>query len=191
MRDVLFTTENLTEMVGSERPLVRGLFNHLMPLVGSAGFVQANATARMSQVALGYRGSPMSESHGPAGHLHAGDRAPPIRVRTKQAGRWVERILLELLNPSRWTLLVVGQEPDAETDHAACGPGRDLIDVRAIAEPEAGDDAAEFTTVFGRHGVLLMRPDGYVGFASGKGGAHNLSRYAKRWFATEAGDVPS
>lgn len=192
MREVLFTTEGMTEMVGSEQPLVRGLFNHLMPLVGSAGFVQANATARMSQVALGYRGSPMSENHGPAGHLHAGDRAPPIRVRTKQAGGWVERGLLELLDPSRWTLLVVGDEKAAETDHAsACGPARDLFDVRAVTEPDAGDDAAQFGAAFGRHGVLLVRPDGYVGFASGKAGVHNLARYTRRWLATEAGDVPS
>lgn len=191
MRDVLFTTENLTEMVGSERPLVRGLFNHLMPLVGSAGFVQANATSRMSQVALGYRGSPISENHGPAGELHAGDRVPPIRVRTKQAGSWVEQSLLEVLDPSRWTLLVVGHEQDAEADHAACGPARDLIDVHAIAEPASGEDTAQFGAVFGRQGMLLVRPDGYVGFASGKAGVKNLTHYTKRWFATEAVGAPS
>jgi 2-polyprenyl-6-methoxyphenol hydroxylase-like FAD-dependent oxidoreductase len=88
IRNVLFKTENLTGLIGSENPVVRSLFNHLGPYIGGAGLVQESSTARMSQVALGYRDSPLSANHAHPGGLNAGDRVPDVRVRHRTGDRW-------------------------------------------------------------------------------------------------------
>src|SRR5262249_10164142 len=104
MRGVLTKTEGLTDLIGSENPIVRSLFNYLGPWIGGSGVVQENSTARMSQIAISYRDSPLSANHAPGGGLHAGDRVPdiPVRCHSADGEGWQERALLGLLDPSRF-----------------------------------------------------------------------------------------
>ena len=78
IREVLFGTEKLTDGMASTNPVRRGLIDHVSPWLGSRDFVQERATARMSQVAIGYRESPLTEGGG------ASRRAAPGR---QDAGR--------------------------------------------------------------------------------------------------------
>jgi 2-polyprenyl-6-methoxyphenol hydroxylase-like FAD-dependent oxidoreductase len=193
MRDVLTKTERLTDVIGSENPIVRSLFNHLGPWIGGAGVVQENSTARMSQIAIGYRDSPLSANHAHGGGAHAGDRVPdmPARCHSPDGDGWQERALFGLLDPSRFTLLVVrfAESAAAPADlYDAMRPWRHLIGVVELAP--APDDAAgtRFQSVFGRSGgVFLVRPDGYVGFAGGEhASARQLDAYCRQWLTAPA-----
>ena len=88
IRNVLTKTERLTAAIGSENPVFRTIFNHVAPLVVGTEFVQEKSAARMSQVALNYRESSLSETHGYHGSLRAGDRVPDmtLRVMNKAGG---------------------------------------------------------------------------------------------------------
>jgi len=107
IHNVLAKTEALTEVIGSENPVVRSLLNHLGPWIGGAGIIQKNATTRMSQIALGYRDSPLSADHAHDGELRAGDRVPDLPVRTRGDHGWSDEDLSALLDPLRFVLLVV------------------------------------------------------------------------------------
>jgi 2-polyprenyl-6-methoxyphenol hydroxylase-like FAD-dependent oxidoreductase len=193
MRNVLTKTEGLTGIIGSENPILRDLFNHLGPWIGGAHFIQEISTARMSQIALGYRDSPLSANHAHGGELHAGDRVPdiPVRCRSGDGDVWQNRALFGLLDPSRFVLLLV-QPLEASTAPAelrdAVRPWGDLIRVVELAPTPDEADRARFHAVFGRSaGVFLVRPDGYLGFADGEREAvRHLDTYCRRWLTTTA-----
>jgi 2-polyprenyl-6-methoxyphenol hydroxylase-like FAD-dependent oxidoreductase len=191
MRDVLTKTEGLTDVIGSE--------NHLGPWARGAEVAQDTIAARMGQLVIGYRGSPLSANHAPGGGLHAGDRVPDLPVRCHTAGGdgWQEKALFGLLDPSRFMLLAVHfAESAAAPAHLydVMQPWRQLVGVALLAP--APDDAARarFQSVFGRSGgVFLVRPDGYVGFAGGEHvSAQHLDAYCRRWLTAPAqGDAPA
>src|SRR5258708_28548191 len=113
IRGVLFRTDTLTNVIGTENPIVRTLINHLGPFIGGAELVQENATAGMSQVALNYRDSSLSDNHSHGGALRAGDRVPDMPVRLRSDGNWEETTLLSALDASHLTL--VAAVPDGTT----------------------------------------------------------------------------
>lgn len=118
MRGVLFKTDKLTTAIGTENPVVRTLFNHLGPFIAGAMPVQENATAGMSQVALNYRNSSLSEDHTHGGALRAGDRVPDMNVRLRSESRWVQTSLMSALDPVPPHTGGCGAGPD----DAASGP---------------------------------------------------------------------
>jgi hypothetical protein len=65
----------------------------------------------------------------------------------------------------------------------AAQPWRHLIGVVELAPaPEAARE--RFQAVFGRSdGVFLVRPDGYVGFASGEHASRQLDAYCRLWLS--------
>ena len=167
---------------------------------------------QISQLAVSYRRSPLSPRRGHAGHLHAGDRLPdfPVRSRMAHGDAWQQRLLYGALDPLHFTLLVVhpeasgesppawqGESPPRQGDSASRLPvpeaGRDwceavrpwesLIRVTGIAPASDAALRARFHAAFGRSSaVVLVRPDGYVGFAGGKyASARRLRDYCRRW----------
>ena len=186
MRDVLTKTEGLTDLIGSESPVIRGLFNHLGPWIGGAGIVQEKAAARMSQIALGYRWSTLSAEHIHGGDLKAGDRVPDIPVRCRRDGQWDDEALFGLLDPSRFVLLVVHPTDSEPMPVAARDAVREWDDLVGVVElAPAADDAsrARFQSAFGRSGgAFLVRPDGYIGLTTGNHAAPRLlGEYCRRW----------
>jgi len=184
MRNVLSRTDSLTTTIGSENTVVRTLFNHLGPWLVGTDTVQENATANMSQVALGYRDGPLSEGHGHGGSLRAGDRVPDLAVRRRLGDGWVNARLHALLDPSQPVLLVATSDhapAPADLDNAM--PGRPTVEMAPATE-----DAARFAAVFGRSGgVVVARPDGYAGLVCPLAGASERVRdYHRRWFASGA-----
>jgi 2-polyprenyl-6-methoxyphenol hydroxylase-like FAD-dependent oxidoreductase len=189
MRGVLFRTDNLTTVIGTENPIVRTLFNHLGPFIGGAELVQENAAAGISQVALNYRNSPLSEDHTHGGALRAGDRVPDMNVRRRSDSRWVETTLLSALDPSHLTLVVAA--PDGTTPppnlKASVSESRFL---EIAADPK---DAAPFEAAFGKRGAaVLVRPDGYAGLAAPiPAAADHVAAYLRKWFSVSAADAHS
>ena len=187
LRAVLTRTESLTGIIGSERPVYRTLFNHLAPWIGGAGFVQDIATTRLSQIALGYRTSSLSEIHTRGLHtgdrLHAGDRLP--EEMTVRAGGEVEEVpLFTLLDPSRFVLLAVtidGGIPAELWD--AAEPWAGVVQAVGIAAPEDDRKRARFESRFGKtDGALVVRPDSYIGLIVGEDdAAHHVSDYLTKW----------
>jgi len=187
MRGVLFKTDNLTTVIGTENPIVRTLFNHFGPFIGGAELVQENATAGMSQVVLNDRNSSLSENHSPGGALRAGDRVPDMNVRLRSDGNWEQTTLLSALDASHLTL--VAAVPDGTTQPSslkACVPESRFIEIAADAK-----DAARFETTFGKAGAaVLVRPDGYAGLTSPiPSAATHLAAYRRKWFSASAADA--
>ena len=179
MRRVLSRTDGLTDTIGTANPVVRTLFNHLGPWIGGTETVQENATASMSQVALGYRDSPLSFNHAHAGALRAGDRVPDLAVRLADGDVWLDARLHQVLDPSEpMLLLATTGEANAPDDcRAAMDHGRTVY----ITPAEGGADA--FHHLFGRVGLaVLVRPDGYAGLVSPfTRAARDIAAYQVRW----------
>jgi 2-polyprenyl-6-methoxyphenol hydroxylase-like FAD-dependent oxidoreductase len=189
MRGVLFRTDTLNNMIGTENPIVRTLINHLGPFIGGAEMVQENATAGMSQVALNYRNSSLSENHSHGGALRAGDRVPDMPVRLRSDGNWEETTLLSALDASHLTL--VAAVPDGTTlpsSLKACVPESRFVEIAADAK-----DAVRFETTFGKAGAaVLVRPDGYAGLTSPiLSAADHLAGYRRKWFSASAAHAHS
>ena len=186
MRAVLSNTERLTHLIGSENPVVRGVFNQIAPWVGNTEVVQEHAAAGMSQVAIDYRVSPLSKQWTSGAHLHAGDRVPDLAVRVlgDDGQTWHDTAIHSQLDPSRFVLLIVqAEEPTAL--RAAVAPWTELIDAVEIVPPTDHQLAVPFQHAFGTHsGAFLVRPDGYLGLAAtGPKAAHHLVKYCQEWLA--------
>ena len=184
MRGVLFKTDKLTTAIGTENPVVRTLFNHLGPFIAGARPVQENATAGMSQVALNYRNSSLSEDHTHGGALRAGDRVPDMNVRLRSDSRWVQTTLMSALDPSHLTLVVAA--PDRTTlppDLKASVPESRFLEI--AADPK---DAAPFEAAFGKGGAaVLVRPDGYADLTTAiSAAADHVAAYRRKWFSGAA-----
>ena len=188
MRNVLRKTEKLAALMGSRNPIVRRLIDNLGPWIGNIPQVQDLLSSRLSQLAIGYRGSPLSELCGRAARLQPGDRLPDLPVRSRIAdGDWEDRRLFSVLDPSRFTLLYVHPEADDARGlywSEAARPWESFIDVVEILPSLNKPAQLRFQAVFGRqmNGILLIRPDGYVGFAGNKDtSASDLTAYCRRW----------
>jgi hypothetical protein len=179
IRDVLAHTAGMTNVIADEK--------QVGPWSQEAEKVQNTMVTGMSQLAIGYRESPLSATYLQVG-LHAGDRVPDLPVRYREGGAgWQKRTLFSLLDPSRFTLLAVRSAESAPADlYAAVQPWRHLIGVVDLAPAEAARE--RFRGVFGRSdGVFLVRPDGYVGFASGEpASARQLDAYCRLWLSAPA-----
>ncbi len=190
MRDVLSKTEGLTDLMGSDNPIVHALLAHLGPWIGGTSLVRENAPARMSQIAINYRHGPLSEQHhAHGGHLHAGDRVPELMVQAEGAGGsgWRDVRLASLVDPSTLTLFVV--RTDDSKDQAsefteAIDKWSHLVRVVELRSPGDGPAREPFASAFGTAaGVFLVRPDGYLGFVAGeRTSPSRLAAYLERWF---------
>src|SRR5260370_35851741 len=114
--------------------MVHTPINHLGPCIGGAELVQENATAGMSQVALNYRNSSLSEDHSHGGAIRAGDRGPDMPVRLRSDGDWEETTLLSALDASHLT-------PAAALPDGATLPSRLKASVAASRFVEIAADA--------------------------------------------------
>ena len=187
IRDVLAHTQGLTNVIADEK--------QFGPWTQEAEKVQDTMATRMCQLAIGYRDSPLSATYLQEG-LHAGDRVPdlPVRYHSEGGAGWQERTLFSLLDPSRFTLLAVRVAESAAAPagvYDAVQPWRSLISVVELAPaPQAARE--RFQTVFGRsNGVFLVRPDDYVGFASGEQAwTRQLDAYCRLWLSACAGPHP-
>jgi hypothetical protein len=133
------------------------------------------------QLSLNYRGGPLSVDERP-GVAHdvtrAGDRAPDARL-FDAAGAPVR--LFDAFRGPHFTLLAFGDAEVPALDPRAAGALRAHRIVRPGAAARDGalmDAAGDAHRIYG-DGLILVRPDGYIGYAGAGGG---LAAYLARFF---------
>jgi hypothetical protein len=201
MRDVLRKTEGITDMISSVNPIFRVLFNEVTPVIAGTNLVQENSIERISQLAVNYRQSPLSEDHGMHGGIHAGDRIPDVIVRllassqAEHSGHISGLVpLFKLLNPSLFTLLVLADSSQSQAvsridklfhDWAGAKqhPYVQILEVAASGEGAVQSLGKIFVRKSDSEIPLLyfIRPDGYVAFRGQLEHLERLQAYWTRW----------
>jgi 2-polyprenyl-6-methoxyphenol hydroxylase-like FAD-dependent oxidoreductase len=134
------------------------------------------------QLGLNYRGGPLAVDERPAvaeGVTRAGDRAPDARL-TDADGKPVR--LFDVLRGPHFTLLAIGA--DLPTVGSLSGDALRIHRVVAPADATQGaltDTDGQIRRLYGE-GVVLIRPDGYLGYTGPDGGTPGLRAYLGRCF---------
>ena len=192
IRNVLTKTEGLTKIIGSENEVFRALYTHIAPWLVGIEFVQENSTERMSQLALNYRDSSLSVSDGHSGNLRSGDRMPDLPVTLLNREGSAEQnptpaTVFGLLDPSTFTLFYSNITDPARTHsqiHGAIGSWHYLMRGHQIAADKHHRD--DFQKLFGdSSSILLVRPDGYIGFTGTEKSILELAKYCDQWFVSK------
>jgi hypothetical protein len=134
------------------------------------------------QLGLNYRGGPLSVDERPAvaeGVTRAGDRAPDARL-TDADGKPAR--LFDVLRGPHFTLLAIG----ADLPAPGSLPGDALCVHRVVPSADATQGAltdtdGQIRRLYGE-GVVLIRPDGYLGYTGPDGGTPGLRAYLGRCF---------
>jgi len=135
------------------------------------------------QLGLNYRQGPLVEDQrDKAGELHAGDRAPDAPG-SDSSGRAMR--LFDLLQGPHWSLLAFGLKPTGPTLDRWTSMVR-LVHV-ARSHEQAGDDSfidrdAHAARAYGvrSKALVLVRPDGYIGFMAEGDAWTELNGYLAR-----------
>jgi hypothetical protein len=138
------------------------------------------------QLGLNYRGGPLSvdERHDVPDHVtRAGDRAPdaPLLDASQAPLR-----LFDLFRGPHFTLLALGAAPLPSLGRRCAEAMRTYRIVRA-GEGAPANDAVLVDQGGHAHrnygeGLILIRPDGYLGYAGPCDGANGLNRYLGQFF---------
>lgn len=206
---LLHGTGRATRLVLTHHPLLVALRNRLAPLYFSAapGALHRLAEA-LSEISIAYPHSPIvRDVRDNKGALQAGDRAPDGLVRTSEEAELLS--LFELVNSPRSILLVFTGQQEATTVEqqwreieALLAEGYEqiieayLITKQAVArsKQEAGrilqDVTGELHQRYGTEhgGLLLVRPDGYIGFWGPFGATEALRTYVQELFVSGKDD---
>ncbi|CAM6083581.1 unnamed protein product [Calypogeia fissa] len=200
IRDVLSRTEGLTDVMGSKNRTFRSVFSLITPWVLGVDIVQRNATEIMSQLALNYRSSPISASHGKkisGREIQAGDRIPNIKkvkvvmmVIGKEGEETSEsehESLFSVLSSDKFTLLFANLTKPKDTYRSVestFAPWKSFMQVYSVAPTSEQDQL--FRRVFGTESSLLLaRPDSYVAFVGTEQSLDALAKYLNSWFPVE------
>ena len=192
-RDVLNLTDRITRMATMRNSVAQSVRDFLLPRVSGIDFVGDKIADRLAELNVTYGTSPIVENHG-GGRLKAGDRAPDAELRDEN-GR--ARRLFELFHEPRHVLLLfLGASDSAaanfdEIESAIGGLPDEIIDsyriVRGQSElpAELRDTSGLAHAAYGlfEGGVVLVRPDGYVGYRNNNFDLENLRTYLARIFA--------
>jgi hypothetical protein len=196
IRSIVSRTEAATDALSSDSPIVHQLVTHIAPVLLNTHFVQQLSTGLISEVASNYRASSLSQTHHARGNLRAGDRVPDMDVlvwNLDSSGDTQPRKahLYEILDPSRFTLLIAGGESTTDlppTWEEQLSPWHGFLKIQRIAsaltQPEA---KVQFDRSFGRgQSLVLVRPDSYLGFVGNQDALPALTEWLSRWFPPAA-----
>jgi 2-polyprenyl-6-methoxyphenol hydroxylase-like FAD-dependent oxidoreductase len=187
---VLNLTDRITRMATMRNSIAQNVRDFLLPLVSGVDFVGDKIADRLTELSVNYRQSPIVENHR-HGRLKAGDRAPDAELRD---GNNQARRLFELFREPRSTLLIfLGATAQAEL-----GPlPSERMDIYRIARGQS-ELAADLRDLSGlahaaydlyEGGIVLVRPDGYIGYRSADFDLAKLRAYLARIFLPAAGSA--
>lgn len=137
IHQLVSTTERATDLFNSDSRFVHTLLRHLLPQVLRFDTVRKKGAGLVSELSVNYRNSSLNGRSD--GALKAGDRVPDVAVGDDGTR------LLDLLDPSRLTVLVTG--PAAPSFQYG-----DLFLERRVPP----------LAVLGDASVAVVRPDGYL-----------------------------
>lgn len=203
-KELLAATGLAARLATAHQPVLTGVRNFLAPRLTALPLTQRLLITALAELNISYRHSSMvQDDHaGRAGnhaHLHAGDRAPDGNVWMFE--RNAPHQFFELLSGTRHTLLVFSQQRSGtgvkELD-PALAEFTDLVDIHQIVRGTNGDGEQEeigkklydpdgsLAHRYGlaNEGLVLIRPDGYIGFHSRAIAGEHLHRYLQHLFLT-------
>ncbi len=162
-------TERGLKIATSSNPLFEAARDALMPIVSNMRPVQKAMLGFISETAIEYRSSSIVTDHGGDGELHAGDRLPDFNIEgSSLLAGWTEASHL---------VLVVGPSADEEGAGrlGAALPHAQVMDVPASALDDEG------RRLLGTEDkLLIVRPDGYIGFRGKLDDQAHWQEYARQ-----------
>lgn len=200
---LLHGTERATRMALTRNPLLLALRQALAPIFFSSLPRAAHRLAEaLSEISIAYPHSPIAvDQRDNKGALHAGDRAPNALVRTGEGS--APQSLFEILTSERSILLVLTAQQEAAAVkqqwreiETLLAPGyQEMIDAYLVTEKAASGSEQEgqhvlhdFTGELHQRydarqgGLVLIRPDGYIGFWGPFGATRELHTYVQELF---------
>jgi 2-polyprenyl-6-methoxyphenol hydroxylase-like FAD-dependent oxidoreductase len=205
--DVLLRgTERATRMALTRNPLLLALRNALAPIFFSSLPGAAHRLAEaLSEISIAYPHSPIvRDLRDKKGALHAGDRAPNALVRASEEAE--PQPLFEIFNSTCSILLVLvaWQETTAveqqwrEIEDLLSGGYQEVIEAYLVTEKAASgseqkarpilhDETGELHQRYDAQqgGLILIRPDGYIGFCGQFGATEALRAYVQEIFVSD------
>jgi 2-polyprenyl-6-methoxyphenol hydroxylase-like FAD-dependent oxidoreductase len=182
IRSVLSRTDKLTDLMGDESQSFRAIFSHIAPWIIGTEFAQETATRQMSQIALNYRQSPLSQDCDMRKGIKAGDRVPDMSLNSPTDGSASYR-LHQLLSIDHFTLLLVNitpSEPLYSNIQAELATWKELVTITCITS-HASDEQTYQNTFDDVAGLYLVRPDGYLSFSGSEDSLEELKSYLNTW----------
>jgi len=180
---VLRNAGAITRMATLRNPILLAVRNTTVTLLGRLPAVQKRFVRAMSELDIAYPNSPLSRNGArrAGGPLRSGDRASDAAL----IGPTGERVaLIDLISDRRFTLLALG-EREAMDDAARAawdglvarfGENVALIPISTKLEapdpdasPRYADVSGRIARDYGRSGLVLVRPDLYLGLVAGPG----------------------
>ena len=212
-RAVLRGTDIGTRLLLGANPVGRGFREYLLPVVTGLRPVRERLLAAVSELRIGYRHSPLSvdardDETGRlrlerGSGLRAGDRVPDAEL-LEPGGRRVR--LFECIARGWAMLLFPGETGASGQLREIAGQMREMVggavDIFLVAETTPTDDAGaavlldpvgEVGQIFAARErlVVLVRPDGYLGYRGRPDQAGELASYLARIFAMRMPDAGS
>lgn len=192
---VLGLTDTMTRMVTLQGTIGQQLRDSLLPILTGIHLVEDRIAETMAEIGIHYRRS--SIVSGKSGHaLHAGDRAPDCLFQQK-AGAEPLRLFDLFRKPVHLLLLFADADPDmASKANDLCAEiglrHEGLIDAFVVVKGRPAnfsdvlydlDGAAHALYEAEAGAMLLLRPDGYIGFRGGAKHLEAMDEYLARIFA--------
>ena len=178
-RRLVATTDRVFTGVTNDGPIARQvrlrIVPLLLPLLFRLAAVRRFAFRTISQTAVNYRGSSLSE--GRAGAVHGGDRLPWVKADVNGVGEDNFTPLTSL----NWQVHVYGRA--ASEIQAVCD--RRTLPLHVFVWRPEMDRAG-----LRRNAVYLVRPDGYVALADPAGSAAAITSYLDARKLTPLGSAP-
>jgi 2-polyprenyl-6-methoxyphenol hydroxylase-like FAD-dependent oxidoreductase len=204
-------TELAMGMALTRNPLLLTLRNALAPILFSSLPAAAHSLAEtLAEISIAYPHSPITvDQRHHKGALRAGDRAPNALVRTHEGTE--PQSLFEIFKSPRSILLVLVAKHKAaaverqwgEIEALLSGGYQQMIEAYLVTEQAtAGSDQQahqplqDFTGELHQRyeaeqgGLVLIRPDGYIGFWGPFGATEAVRGYAKALFVSGDGAHP-
>jgi 2-polyprenyl-6-methoxyphenol hydroxylase-like FAD-dependent oxidoreductase len=196
-------TDRTTRLALTRNPLLSALRDALTPILFSSLPAAAHRLAEaLAEINIAYPQSPVTvDQRDNKGTLHAGDRAPNALVRTREGAE--PQPLFEVFNSQRSILLVLTARQEAaaverqwgEIVALLSGGYQEMIEAYLVTEKatsgleqEARQILHDFTGELHQRyeaeqgGLVLIRPDGYVGFWGQFGATETLRGYVQELF---------
>jgi 2-polyprenyl-6-methoxyphenol hydroxylase-like FAD-dependent oxidoreductase len=201
--DLLRGTELAMRVALTRNPWLMALRDALAPILFSSLPIAAQRLVEaLAEVSIAYPHSPITvDQRNHKGTLRAGDRAPNAPVRTREGAEL--QSLFEIFKSPRSILLVLAAKREAaaveqhwgEIVALLSGGYQEMIEAYLVtekvpsgSEPEARQILQDFTGELHQRyeaeqgGLVLIRPDGYIGFRGPFGATETLHDYVKALF---------